>query len=141
MTGHRPAVRVLVIEDDDLDYELTQQAAESVGLATRMSRVRSGEEGLELFESGTAEADLVLCDLRLGGIDAPELIASIRQNPDVPRLPVLVLSNSSSPMDIARCYEAGATAYMIKPGTFSQLEELFRRIAAFWGSFVVFPER
>jgi CheY-like chemotaxis protein len=105
--------RVLLVEDNEDDAELTQWALGQVGLRD-VQVAWDGAEALATLKAGPAP-DLVLLDLRLPLVDGLEVLARLRSDPDLKGLTVIVLSSSESPLDRAACQALGVTAYLSKP--------------------------
>jgi two-component system response regulator len=129
--------KMLLVEDNSDDVALARHACGIGGLAVDMVVARDGEEALDyLFSDGAHAAesarslpDVIVLDLmlpRMGGLD---VLRSIRSNPRTRRLPVVILTASSSDADMKTCYDLGANSYVRKPhggdafaGVISQLE-------------------
>jgi CheY-like chemotaxis protein len=107
------ASRVLLVEDNEDDAELTLWALGQVGLK-EVQVAWDGAEALAVLKAGPAP-DLVLLDLRLPLVDGLEVLARLRSDPDLKGLKVIVLSSSESPLDKAACQALGVTAYLGKP--------------------------
>jgi CheY-like chemotaxis protein len=139
---------LLVVEDNDEDYEMLQMALHKHGLPNPLLRFEDGEEALAyLFRQGRYSAAsssprpaLMLLDLNLPETDGREVLAAIRHHPELKRLPVVVLSTSNNPKDVAHCYELGINGYSLKPVNSERLEEFVGLLVTYWFSFTVLPE-
>jgi CheY-like chemotaxis protein len=132
------SLRLLLVEDDPLQVTLTRRALELAGVAHTLEVAVDGATALEQLASGDLP-DLVLLDLRLPGMTGHEVLREIRTQPATRRLPVLMLTSSREPADVALAYDEGANAYLVKPADLSEFRELGRAIATFWGQFVERP--
>lgn len=125
-------IRVLHVEDSDTDHELVRLALDEAapGWSDRvdLARARSFDEGAKAARA----ADIVVLDLNLPGRRGEGLLQLLKSDKATRRLPVVVLSSSECPHDMARCYEAHAAAYVVKPATFQGLVELMGALEAFW---------
>jgi CheY-like chemotaxis protein len=107
------AIRILLVEDNEDDVELTLWALGQVGLKD-VTVAWDGAEALRVLQAGPP-ADLVLLDLRLPLVDGLEVLARLRSDPVLKAIQVAVLTSSENPMDIAACRSLGVTAYLGKP--------------------------
>ena len=135
-----PMPAVLVVEDDDDDVFFLRRAFRQAGITHAFHRVRDGEEGRHYLLGHPPFDDrhlhpfpcLVLLDLKLPRRDGFELLESVRAEPALRRLPLIVLSSSKESVDVNRAYAAGANCYLVKPLRFEDLLELMRKFRAFW---------
>ena len=137
-------IELLLVEDDPGDVLMTTEALEESKLLTSLHVVRDGEDAVAfLRQEGThADAprpDLILLDLNLPRLDGREVLAEIKADPDLRRIPVVVLTTSSAEEDVLRSYDLHANAYVTKPVDFDRFVEVFRQIDDFWISVVRLP--
>jgi CheY-like chemotaxis protein len=137
-------VEILLVEDDPGDVLITREAIESSKVANRLSVVSNGEEALHFLRGEPPFADaprpgLILLDLNLPRLDGREVLARIKGDPDLRRIPVVVLTTSSSDEDIVRSYDLHANAYVTKPVDFEQFMRVVRQIDEFFVSIVTLP--
>jgi CheY-like chemotaxis protein len=145
--GAPPAV--LLVEDNPADVKITQRALKETGLAVDLIVARDGREALEhlLRQGALARSpdwrfpDLVLLDLNLPGMSGRELLERIRATPALRLLPVLVLTTSRRPDDVAQMYAAGANTYLEKPQEFDRFVGVLRAIHAYWFEAALPPPR
>jgi CheY-like chemotaxis protein len=137
-------VEILLVEDDPGDVLITREAIQSSKVANRLSVVSNGEEALQFLRREQPFADaprpgLVLLDLNLPRLDGREVLARMKSDPDLRRIPVVVLTTSSADEDIVRSYDLHANAYVTKPVDFDQFMSVVRQIDQFFVSIVTLP--
>lgn len=142
--GRRPVV--LLVEDSPADVDLTCEALASTGRVGRVCVVRDGAAALAFLRregafAGAPIPDLVLLDLNLPGLDGRGVLAEIGRDPALRRVPVVMLSSSAAPDDVAGAYAAGANGYVTKPVGWEQYLAAVRAIEHFWLSLASRPER
>jgi CheY-like chemotaxis protein len=138
---------ILVVEDSDEQFEAVRRAFARAGIPNPVRRCVSGDDALDyLFQRGDhagpssePRPGLVLLDLNLPGTDGREVLDQIKSDADLRILPVVVLSTSSSPGDIERCYRNGAASYIVKPVRFDDLLATIGHLKAYWIETVALP--
>ena len=132
-------VEILLVEDSDLDAELTIRALKDGALANKLLRVRDGQEALDfIFRQGEFEGRedtiprLVLLDLKMPRVDGMEVLKAIKANDKTRRIPVVVMTSSQEEKDIAQTYDLGVNSYVVKPVDFTALTELARQAGYYW---------
>jgi CheY-like chemotaxis protein len=138
-----PRRPVLVLEDSDEDFDTVEEAARMSGLTQRLYRVMTGEACLELLQGSEApplRPSVLLLDLNTPGMSGREALVAIRAAPALQELPVVVLSTSTSPGDLAHCYGHGVNAYHLKPLRYDEHLQLLRDIFTYWLRRVELPE-
>ena len=141
----RPA-EILLVEDNAADVRLTEEIFKEGGLSFNLQVARDGEQALAMLRREGEHADLmmpdfVLLDLNLPRKDGREVLAEIKADPVLKRIPVMVLSTSNAPRDVLTCYELQANAYICKPVDLDEFIELVESIRAFWMRFAQFPPK
>jgi CheY-like chemotaxis protein len=137
-------IEILLVEDDPGDVLITREAIDSSKFANNLNVVNNGEEALAYlrreapFESA-ARPGLILLDLNLPRLDGREVLAVIKADSDLRRIPVVVLTTSSADEDIVRSYDLHANAYVTKPVDFDQFMSVVRQIDEFFISIVTLP--
>ncbi len=131
--------RILLVEDNTHDVELTLTAFKRHNLANEVMLARDGEEALDLLHRrGKFEAlpngnpELILLDLKMPKVDGLEVLQQIRADEKLKLIPVIILTTSREEQDIIRSYELGVNAYVVKPVDFKQFVEAVREIGLFW---------
>ena len=142
------AIRVLLVEDDLNDIVLTRRAFRKAELPEPIAIVEDGEQAVA-YLGATGEfadrrahplPDLVLLDLKLPRMTGLEVLAWLRQQPSLQRLPVVVLTSSREISDVNRAYELGANSYLSKPVTLDSLARIVSDLDRYWGELNVGPE-
>lgn len=139
----RPAelVQVLLVEDSAADVELTLEALADAKIANEVVVVRDGASALEHLRAPDAvRPDLVILDLNLPRMDGHEVLAAMRADAGLKRIPVAVLTTSAAEADVARSYDLGANCYLTKPVDVDQFVHVVQSIEHFWLGLVRLPK-
>ena len=141
--AERP-LEILMVEDNAADVRLFTELWKESELPHRLSVVRNGEEGMAFLRregifAGAPRPDLVLLDLNLPRRDGRTLLAEIKQDPVLRRLPIIVLTTSNAESDILQCYDLHANCYIVKPVGIEPLAQVMRLIRDFWFSLASLP--
>ena len=144
MNPNAQPVEILLVEDDPGDVLITREALESSKVSNHLSVVSNGEEALAFLRreppfGDAARPVLILLDLNLPRLDGREVLASIKADPDLRRIPVVILTTSSADEDIVRSYDLHANAYVTKPVDFDQFMSAVRQIDEFFVTIVTLP--
>jgi CheY-like chemotaxis protein len=136
------AAELLLVEDNYGDALLVREAFQSAKIRNNLSVANDGEEALAmLWRKGEHAAhpapDLILLDLNLPGMDGREVLQTIKNDPLLKRIPVIVLTSSKAEIDILKTYDLRANGYIVKPVTFDRLQEIVASLETFWFSVVV----
>ena len=145
MADHR-TIDVLLVEDDPGDVLMTREAFTENKVANRLAVVSDGVSALEFLrkEGEYADAptpDLVLLDLNLPRMDGREVLAAMKSDDELRRIPVVVLTTSEAEEDVLRSYSLHANAYVTKPVDFERFIDVVRQIDDFFVSVVRLPSR
>jgi CheY-like chemotaxis protein len=138
-------VDVLLVEDDDGDVLMTREAFEHYKLRNRLHVVSDGEQALQFLRKVGRYADaprpgLVLLDVNLPRRSGLEVLAELKQDPDLLVIPVVMLTTSRAEEDIVRSYSLHANAFVSKPVDFQQFIEAIRQIDDFFLTLVCLPD-
>ncbi|HWP56445.1 MAG TPA: response regulator [Candidatus Acidoferrales bacterium] len=138
------AIEVLLVEDNPGDVRLTREALKEGRLLNNVSVAADGIEALAFLrrEGKYAHAptpDLILLDLNLPKKDGREVLAEIKADPRLRRIPVVVLTTSSAEEDIVKTYDLHANCYITKPVDLEQFMRVVKSIEDFWVSVVRLP--
>jgi CheY-like chemotaxis protein len=139
-------IDVLLVEDDDGDVLLIREAFEHNKVHNTLQHVSDGVEAIEFLRRQGAHADaprpdLILLDLNLPRKDGREVLAEIKEDPELRSIPVVVLTTSKAEEDVLRSYHLHANAYVTKPVDFDRFIEVVRQIDEFFVSVVKLPSR
>jgi len=137
MTSAGRAIEILLVEDDPGDELITREAFEHNKLKNNLNVAHDGEEGLDyLYKRGpfqdAVRPDLILLDLNLPKYDGRQLLEQVKSDPDLARIPIVVLTTSSAEEDILRSYQLHANAYVTKPVDLDQFINAVRQIDEFF---------
>jgi CheY-like chemotaxis protein len=137
-------VDVLLVEDDDGDVLMTKEAFEYHKIRNRLHVVNDGEQALQFLRQEGEYADaprpgLILLDLNLPRRDGREVLAELKDDPQLGMIPVVVLTTSEAEEDIVRSYRLHANAYVSKPVDFDRFIEVVRHIDDFFVTVVKLP--
>ena len=132
-------MRILVVDDSFADVRLLREAAREQNVDVEIVAVEDGEEALSYLRDGEPRPDLILLDLNLPRRSGREILRDIKADPQFASIPVIVLSTSSSPLDVADCYARHANSYLVKPLHLDEFGELVRALDAFWLRLALLP--
>jgi CheY-like chemotaxis protein len=131
--------RILMVEDDAKDVELTLTALEDYNLTNEVVVTRDGEEALDYlycrgsFKMRTSENPAVLLlDLKLPKIDGLEVLQQIKSDEKLRMIPVVVLTSSREERDMVASYKLGVNAYVVKPVDFHEFVNAIKELGVFW---------
>ena len=135
MNGRK--IHILLVEDNPGDARLTLEAFRQAGVANRLSHVTDGVEAIEFLRRRGAHTeatrpDLILLDLNLPCKDGREVLAEIKSDATLRRIPVVILTTSQADEDILRAYDLNANCYVSKPTDWEQFNRVIRCIDEFW---------
>jgi two-component system response regulator len=120
-------LELLIVEDNLADQVLFQHGAKTLDEPISLHFVKDGTEALRFLDEEQTLPDLVMLDLNMPKKDGREVLREIKGNAQLKHIPVIVLSTSNSPGDVAMAHELGATAYMVKPSDYQQYIGLVRQ--------------
>ena len=131
--------RILLVEDDPKDIELTLTALEEHNLANEVVTVRDGVEALDYLYCKGAFTDrpkgnpiVILLDLKMPRIDGIEVLRELKADEKMQLIPVVILTSSRESRDLDKCYRLGANAYVVKPVRFTEFIKAVQQIGMFW---------
>ncbi len=138
-------INILLVEDSEGDVRLVMEALKEGKLSNHIHAVRDGVEAMDfLRKKGRHEKavrpDLILLDLNLPKMDGREVLAEIKEDEQLKRIPVVVLTTSSAETDIIKTYNLHANCYIVKPLDLLQFIEVVKSIESFWLSIVKLPD-
>lgn len=146
MNGLEPGkpVEILLIEDNPGDVRLTQEILRETKVRNTLQVARDGVEGVDLLKrrgkyAAAARPDLILLDLNLPRKDGREVLREVKEDPDLRRIPVVVLTTSKNDEDVVRSYDLHANCYVTKPVDLGQFITVVKAIEGFWLTIVKLP--
>lgn len=139
---------ILMADDDADDRMLTKDALEESRVLNELRFVEDGEELMDYLTRRGRFSDpadsprpgLILLDLNMPKKDGREALKEIKADPDLRRIPVVVMTTSKAEEDIFRSYDIGASSFITKPVTFGRLVDLMRALGEYWVEFVELPD-
>ena len=140
-------ITVLLAEDDPEDIYLIGEALEEVAIPNQLKIVQDGEELLDYLHQRGDYADpitaprpgLILLDLNMPRKDGREALSQIKTDPDLRRIPIVVLTTSQAEEDIYNTYNLGVSGYISKPVSFSGLLDVIKSLGTYWLETVKLP--
>jgi CheY-like chemotaxis protein len=146
MINEKP-ITMLLAEDDLDDRYLISEALDESGIENQLFIVENGEDLLDYLKNRDKYADkekyprpgLILLDLNMPLMDGREALAEIKKDPQLRRIPIIVLTTSQKEEDIQDTYEMGITGFITKPMTFSGLVDVMRSVGNYWLQSVTLP--
>ena len=138
------SAEVLLVEDNQGDAVLTQEALAESKMRISLHHVRNGLEGLQFLRqegshTGAVRPDLILLDLNMPKMDGREFLEVVKGDPELRGIPVVVLTTSKHELDIVKSYDLQANCYVTKPVDFEQFQKIVREISEFWFDLVRLP--
>jgi CheY-like chemotaxis protein len=131
--------RILMVEDDPKDVELTLTALEDYNLANEVVVTRDGEQALDyLYCRGeyktrsSGNPAVMLLDLKLPKVDGLEVLKQIKSDEELRMIPVVVLTSSKEEKDMVASYKLGVNAYVVKPVDFHEFVNAIKELGVFW---------
>lgn len=141
--GGKP-IEILLVEDNGADVRLTQEAFKEGKVLNNLSVVANGVEAIDFLHrkgkyAASPHPDLILLDLNMPRKNGCEVLGEIKQDPDLKRIPVVVLTISKSKEDIMKSYNLHANCYISKPVGLDQFIDVVKSIEDFWLTIVKLP--
>jgi CheY-like chemotaxis protein len=137
-------IKILLVEDNEGDIILTQEALTDAKIKNKVSVVRDGEEAINFLDNaasngGVGLPQLILLDINLPKIDGKEVLQYIKTTPALKKIPVVMLTTSSSELDIVDSYNHHANCFITKPVDLNKFFEVVKMIEDFWITIVKLP--
>ncbi len=137
-------VEILLVEDNEGDVRLTREALRENKVGNRLNVVEDGAEAMAFLRrqgsyASAPRPDIILLDLNLPRKDGREVLAEIKCDADLKRIPVVILTTSKAEEDILRSYNLHANCYVTKPVGFEQFVVVVKSIENFWLTIVKLP--
>src|SRR5262245_32760186 len=137
-------IKILLVEDNPGDIDLARESLAEIAVPNHLSVVEDGEEALAYLRrqgphAGALRPDLIVLDLNLPRKDGREVLAEIKADDSLKRIPVLILTTSKAAEDVLRSYNLHANCYITKPMQFGEYAKVMKAIEAFWFATVTLP--
>lgn len=141
-------VNILLVEDNPDDVKITERALKQGKVVNKLFIVRDGQEALDfLFHRGdyadpqkAPRPGLILLDINLPKVSGIEVLKEIKSNPELRRIPVIMLTVSKRDEDVINSYDLGVNSYIVKPVEFEKFVETIKNIELYWILTNVAPE-
>ena len=133
---------ILIVDDDEGHAILIRENLEAAGLNNRIDHFRDGQAVLDFFAGrppGAHQTYLVLLDIRMPKVDGIEVLRRLKSDPELSKLPVIMLTTTDDSREVERCYELGCNVYIQKPVDYDRFAEAIRRLGLFV-TLVLLPE-
>lgn len=138
---------ILLVEDNNEDFETTKRALRKAGLRNNLRRCEDGDEALDYLRRSGKYADpktsprpgIILLDLNLPGTDGREVLREIKTDKRLRTIPVIVLTTSDDERDIQYCYNSGANSYLHKQVDLTGFYAAIQRLKNYWFEIVILP--
>ncbi len=139
-------IEILLIEDNAGDARLAEEALKESKVRNKLHHVRDGVEAMQFLQRRQEYAhvpppDLILLDLNLPRKDGREVLAEIKEDPELRLIPVVVLTTSEAERDLLKSYDLHANAFVVKPIDLDRFIEIVQTIESFWFTVVKLPPR
>jgi chemotaxis family two-component system response regulator Rcp1 len=137
-------IEILLVEDNPGDIRLTQEVLRTTRTPNHVRVAVDGVEAMEILERQGRHAnaplpDLILLDLNLPRKDGRQVLADVKVDPALKRIPIIILTTSAADQEVARAYDLHANCYIIKPVDYQQFLSVARAIESFWLTIVSLP--
>lgn len=129
--------RILVVEDDPVDFALLKKAFDSASANVELFHCQAAADTVEMLEARACR--ILLLDLNIGGRSGRDVLVQLRKHEKFRTLPVIIFTSSGSAQDITACYEAGANAYSEKPLTMEDYRRFANVFCDFWLASAIIP--
>lgn len=140
---------ILLVEDDPAHAEIVLRNLEGFRIANRVMHVDDGQKALDYLQRQGEFRDpdraprpgLILLDLRLPKVDGLEVLETIKGNPDLNQIPVVILTTSSAETDMVQAYQNNANSYLVKPVLLTDFVEMLKVLGFYWLVWNEYPLR
>jgi CheY-like chemotaxis protein len=149
MTLESKLPTILLVEDNIDDYDAAIRSFKAAHLDNPVHWSSTGRDALDYLKSEGPYAQcpnhelpgLVLLDLNMPGLDGRAVLEKAKQNPNLKKIPIIILTTSSDERDVEQCYELGASTYIQKPVSFDGLINAIRHLKDYWFGIAILPGR
>ena len=141
MSNSTEAIHILLVEDNPGDARLAVEALTEGKVTNNITVAQDGVEAIEFLRNEESpRPDLIFLDLNLPKMNGKDVLAEIKNDPGLKRIPVIILTTSNAEDDIASTYDLQANCYITKPVGFDQFIEVIQSVENFWFSIVKLPK-
>lgn len=145
-SGQVRPIDILLVEDNPGDVRLIREALRDGKLLNQLSTVEDGQQAMAFLRkqgsyAQASQPDLILLDLNLPRKDGREVLAEIKADPDLKRIPVVIVTSSQAEEDILRTYNLYANCYITKPVDLAKFVAVVKSVEDFWVSIVKLPPK
>lgn len=141
MADSHGIIRILLVEDNPDDIEITQKALKEAKVINKLWVVRDGQEALDFLQhkgnyqdpTASPKPGLILLDINLPKVNGLEVLRIVKNDPELKRIPVVILTVSKRDEDIVRSYNDGCNSFIQKPVNFENFVEVIRQVSLYWG--------
>jgi chemotaxis family two-component system response regulator Rcp1 len=139
-------IHILLVEDNEGDIILTKEALSDAQIKNKVTVAKDGEDAIRFVNLGLTEQpellpDLILLDINLPKVDGKEVLHYLKNNPSLRKIPVVMLTTSSSEMDVVDSYNNYANCFITKPVDFNKFFDVVRMIEDYWITIVKLPSK
>jgi len=138
--------KILLVEDNPNDVELTLEALSEQNLANRVIVLNDGVKAMEylLYDNKFKNRErenpaVILLDIKMPRMDGIEVLQAIKSSKELKTIPVVMLTSSREELDLKKCYKLGVNAYVVKPVYFKDFYEAVKQVGIFWASLNELP--
>jgi two-component system, chemotaxis family, response regulator Rcp1 len=137
-------IEILLVEDSPSDANLTIREFSKAKIANNLHWIEDGETAMEYLHqhgefTNAPRPDLILLDLNLPGMDGREVLEEVKSDPELKRIPIVILTTSNDEQDVLRSYNLNANCYVTKPIDIEQFIQVVQLIKDFWLAAVLLP--
>lgn len=131
-------VTILLVEDDPADQKLVKMSLREQGITNDLCIVDNGEEALDYLRSrggdrgGSTPPNLILLDLNMPGMGGKEFLRQVKADEELKKIPVVIVTTSSSERDVIDSYNLQAAGFVHKPATLDEFKRIMREIGDYW---------
>lgn len=134
-----PTQPILIIDDNDDDVEAALRAFKRTNLKNTIARASTGAEAITMLRERKVQPGLILLDLNMPGLDGRRVLAILKGDEEMRRIPIVVLTTSDDERDIDECYQLGANTYIQKPVDLDGLFAAIQRLKDYWFEIALLP--
>ena len=139
-------IEILLVDDNPGDIELTRAALRDARILNEIHVATDGEQALRFLKrlgefAKAPRPDLVFLDLTMPRVDGFQVLAEMKADPDLRRIPVIVMSSSDAEKDLARAYDTQISAYLIKPSDLDAYFTAIRSVKELWFNVIALPPK